>query len=463
MREAQLLGETKESGKRWVALGCTCLLVLVRDMQCTGSLNAFGAFSVYYASYYYQSYPDVEIVRNCFFVVFPAICVIEGLAFGTLHTAVTVFIYQRIGFKPALLSSGCCLSFAYVSIFIIPNPYLFALVYSFCMGYGSGGCWYLCILECWKHFSPRRKGRVMGTASACYGFGPTIWTLLFAFCSNPDNKPATIQVHEGAIEYNLFAEDVASRVPWVSAAFGLTCAAIFVCSIAVFPTDSEKRGSVVESVASHLSDIRSNYSTCPDLKAAIRSWPFWSLTINLFCGIFFGLFIVNAYKDYGLTRYSNDQQMSSIGGFAAALGACGRVLFSVAMDHFSFRAVFGVNTVLQLVACASITHAIEASVYLYGACVAIGFCMFSGVFAVFIMESSRVFGNRYVTGRVGPSAMSLISQSFTLASIGTVAMHALLGKVATSQAQGYDACFYLMTGLTAISLVLTLTAPKAYT
>ena len=64
------------------ALCCAFLLSLVPLTQCTGSINSFGTFSVYYASYYYQSHPHNPMVRNCFFVVFSTACVIEGLAFG---------------------------------------------------------------------------------------------------------------------------------------------------------------------------------------------------------------------------------------------------------------------------------------------------------------------------------------------------------------------------------------------
>jgi hypothetical protein len=72
----------------------------------------------------------------------------------------------------------------------------------------------------------------------------------------------------------------------------------------------------------------------------------------------------------------------------------GRVLFSVAMDHFSFRVLFGVSMLAQLIAAATISYALEVSVYLYGVCVAVGFCTFSGVFPVFILESNNIFGNK---------------------------------------------------------------------
>lgn len=64
------------------ALSCAFILSLVGFTQCTGSINSFGTFSVYYASYYYQIHPQNPMVRNCFFIVFSAACLIEGLAFG---------------------------------------------------------------------------------------------------------------------------------------------------------------------------------------------------------------------------------------------------------------------------------------------------------------------------------------------------------------------------------------------
>jgi hypothetical protein len=114
----------------------------------------------------------------------------------------------------------------------------------------------------------------------------------------------------------------------------------------------------------------------------------------MFCGITYGLFIVNAYKNYGLTKYSDDLLMSSIGSIAAVFGGLSRVLFSSAMDHFSFRVVFGLNVVLQLGAAAGITYALDTSIALYCICVAVGFSTLAGVFPAFIMESNRIFGQK---------------------------------------------------------------------
>ena len=379
-----LLSAPRLSPTRWLALISSCFLGLVRPIQCTGSLNSFGTFSIYYASYYYETSSEAEVVRNCFFAVFPATCVIEGIAFG-----LSVHVYQRFGFKLSIFVSGVFFCFAYFAVCVISNPYIFAAVFSLGVGYGSGGCLYLCFLESWKHFSPQTKGRVMGTISACYAFGPALWSLLFSFLCNPHNDSPSITVHVGETEYALFTDAVASRVPWVSAGFGLLFAVVFALAVLLFPRDPS-----TQTVTSQQEDTEPIPvpGECPNLKAAVRSWAFTSLTLNMFCGIIFGVFVINSYKNYGLTKYHNDHLVSSIGGFAAALAAVGRASFSSAMDKFTFRAVFGVNIVMQVAAAASITYALDTSVYLYGLCVSVGFSTFTGVFAVFIMESSRIFG-----------------------------------------------------------------------
>ena len=316
---------------------------------------------------------------------------VEGLAFGF-----AIYLYTRFSFKLALAISGCMLALCYMAIVITSDPYIFTILVALGMGYGSGGCGFLSVMETWKHFSPHWKGRIMSVASAAYGFSPMIWSFVFSLLCNPRNTAPDIKIHEGETEYNLFSGEVVHRVPWVSVSMGLLFAGVYSLLLIIFPASPavSKKASLMESIVSHSSDIRHAESTCPDLKTALRSWVFWSLTLNMFCSITFGVFIINAYKNYGLTKYQDDQLMSSLGSVAAGLGALGRVFFSAAMDHMSFKMLFGVNMLAQLVAVATISYALETSVYLYGLCVAVGFSTFSGVFPVFILESNHIFGNK---------------------------------------------------------------------
>ena len=316
---------------------------------------------------------------------------VEGLAFGF-----AIYLYTRLGFKLAIAISGAMLVLCYMAIVITSDPYVFTVLVALGMGYGSGGCGFLSILETWKHFSPQWKGRIMGVISAAYGFSPMVWSFVFSFLCNPTNAEPDIKIHVGETEYSLFRGDVVHRAPWVSASIGLLFACIFALMLFIFPSSHtpSTQTSLMQSIVSHTSDIHHFESTCPSLKAALRTWVFWSLTLNMFCSITFGVFIINAYKNYGLTKYRNDQLMSTLGSVAAGLGTAGRIFFSAAMDHMSFKVLYGGSMLAQLIAVATISYALETSVYLYGLCVAVGFSTFSGVFPVFILESNHIFGNK---------------------------------------------------------------------
>ena len=58
----------------------------VGNKQAVGSLNAWGTFSVYVATFYYhRDYHNDPFVNSCFFMVFPATCIIEALFFCISH------------------------------------------------------------------------------------------------------------------------------------------------------------------------------------------------------------------------------------------------------------------------------------------------------------------------------------------------------------------------------------------
>jgi hypothetical protein len=293
------------------------------------------------------------------------------------------------------LINGAFLSLAFISVLSIENPVIFAVVYCIGVGYGSGGSGMISMLECWKHFSPNSKGKVLGLQAASYGLGPALWTLLFTFLCNPTNEEPDFVVTSGATEYKLFTGSVASRVPQASAILGLIFACFFIIAIIIFPeAPAVPSVTLRESIELIGSGVKEHSDACPNLSTALKTWAFWSLFLNLFCGIIFGVFLINVYKNYGMTKYLNDQLMSSIGSVAAGVGIVSRVLFSSAMDHFSFRLVYGCNILLQLVVASTITLVLDVSVFLYAIWVAIGFFVFSGMFPAFIMESTRIFGNK---------------------------------------------------------------------
>ena len=390
-----LLAPPARNWQPYVAILLSCLVSLVPPTQCTGSLNAFGTFSVYYASYYYQSSPESPLVQNCFFVIFPLTCILEGVAFGEVQTGFSIYLYQHWGLRLTLALSGALFSGAFLSVYLISSPIVFVVIYGTGVGFGAGGCVYLCALECWKHFSGA-KGIILGLLNSCYGLSPALFGLLFAFLCNPENSEPTIKVHTGETEYNLFPDPVAGRVPRVSFLIGLVYASLFLIAVLFFPVKPEDQPmSVTESIASVTSLKRKTVGReCPSLGVAVRTWAFWSLTINMFCGITYGVFLVNVYKNYGMTYYKDDQLLSTIGSSSALLSAVGKVLSSGAMDVLSFKQVYGCNIAIQLAISATITLILPVSIYLYWVWTALSFFVFAGVFPAFILESAEVFGTK---------------------------------------------------------------------
>ena len=60
-------------------------------------------------------------------------------------------------------------------------------------------------------------------------------------------------------------------------------------------------------------------------------------------------------------------------------------------------------------------------------------------------------------------ALSVGGQAYTLSSLFTILLNAVLGQVSTSQYAGYIWIFRLIAVLTVVSLTLTVTSPKKFT
>lgn len=74
----------------------------------------------------------------------------------------------------------------------------------------------------------------------------------------------------------------------------------------------------------------------------------------LFLSIFYGLFIVNAYKNFGRKTISNDFFLTIIGGIAAAFNGFSHPFWSSLLDCYSFKRIYGVLMVIQTLLSATI-------------------------------------------------------------------------------------------------------------
>ena len=306
------------------------------------------------------------------------------------YVAGTVFLYQAIGFRATQLINGVFFTMAFVTVLWVTNPIYFMVLYSLGVGVGSGAAIFICALESWKHFSAKSKGKVLGIITASYGLGPAVFNPLFSFLCNPNNEVPTIDVIVGETKYSLFEGEVADSVPRVSAAMGVLFAISFLIAVVFFPSKAKETDPGLSVPIAATANTPPQF---PDLKTALSSWIFWSLALNMLCGMTYGLYILNAYKNYGMTRYQNDQLLSTVGGFAAGISTVGKAVFSMAMDHLSFKVVYGFNIILQLIVSLTITYVLETSLLLYSVWVTASFLVMASVFPAFIMETTHVFGN----------------------------------------------------------------------
>ena len=69
------------------------------------------------------------------------------------------------------------------------------------------------------------------------------------------------------------------------------------------------------------------------------------------CSIMTGYFTVNNFKNYGLERgITNDSYLGAVGSVASILSAM-RFIWSWATDYFSYKLVYGVLCLTQVILC----------------------------------------------------------------------------------------------------------------
>lgn len=359
-----------------------------------GSLNAWGTFSVYVASYYYPDYQDDPFVDSCFFMVFPATCIIEALFFCTFYSAVGVFAYKYTGARLLIAICGLFFCGAFFLSPLLNPPFFFAIVYSIGVGVGTGMACYTPVWPCWDFF-PNSKGKVTGLIAFGYGLSPVLFGLLFSILANPDNKEPTIPVTQDKIEYKLFGNEVADNVFGVFMVMGGIYTCLFLLSTLLL--FSPKQKTEVTPLASIASAAAANDTEeCPSLRVMLSSLAFWELFLCFTTGTAYGIYIINSYKTFGLKYYADDRMLSTIGSIGALLNGLGRLFFPAFLDYISFKWLYGLTCLLQTLLAASIFYIAshDYSLSVYGVWVSLSFFLFAGNSPVFAIECARIFGNK---------------------------------------------------------------------
>jgi hypothetical protein len=100
------------------------------------------------------------------------------------------------------------------------------------------------VWSAWKFF-PTSKGTATGAVLLGYGFGPSLFGLVFTFLTNPNNDQATVHVTNGAASYYLFDHMVANNIPSTLRYFALILGVIYLISVLLISdpdTESKSQG-----------------------------------------------------------------------------------------------------------------------------------------------------------------------------------------------------------------------------
>ena len=129
----------------------------------------------------------------------------------------------------------------------------------------------------------------------------------------------------------------------------------------------------------------------------MKTVPFLLLvTIGLFV-LFHGMFVVNQYKNYGLSIKSldDDQFLTIVGAVGSIANGSMRTVWALSMERFGFKTIFYIIVTMQLVIGATIPY-VTFSQPLYGLYVAMSLACMGGYFSCFPAYVTRIFGNKYL-------------------------------------------------------------------
>ena len=271
----------------------------------------------------------------------------------------------------------------------ITNPYLFLVVFGVLLGVGEGLTLMTPVWSAWKYF-PTHKGTATGAVLLGYGFGPSVFGLVFTFLANPNNDQATVHVTNGATSYYLFDHNVADNIPSTLRYFALILGSIYAVSALLISDPSTEGERITGSIAS-IGPIQTGFPQCPDMKTAVSTMVFWQLLAGMTLSLFYGVYILTVYKAFGQKYESDDYYLSILGSVGIFFNALGRFFLPASLDYVSFKVTFSVSLAAQIVLGATFCSIAEHRV-LFAVWLCASFFASGGYFAMFAVECSRVFG-----------------------------------------------------------------------
>lgn len=131
----------------------------------------------------------------------------------------------------------------------------------------------------------------------------------------------------------------------------------------------------------------------PTLKQCLMHQQFWIIYLMSFCSIMFGIATLDVYKTYAISNPKLDFEnyitiISAVNSFFSAL----RFIWSWALDHYSYKVVYGTLLVIQIILACTFGLAGQTK-YLYALWVWLALWCEAGHFVLVPNILNKIYGN----------------------------------------------------------------------
>ena len=464
-----------QTAKGIISLIGACFLYLP-----VGSTYILGNINVYVSSYFKGVTSDETNI------VFP-ITTIVGNIIAYLSLPLCTIIGSR-----ALLIIATVLTwgFIFASTFFT-NFWIFFVFFG--VGYGgTTGFLYLTLMYNGYKYFPSRRGLIGGILMGVYGLSSLISNFILLALMNPNNTKA-LQNSEN--EY-YFPDEIASRLPNAIRTLSYYFLGVMVlgnllqfefkpeiiethcpevnavvddsnCKTQLLVkksmqdpinqdklNDNESKSDVKKSKDNikALETKKNEWSSSIDLldESKCRSFPqafctlaaYAIMTMNYF-SIQNGYFTATNFKDYGLSKISDDSFLTLVGSLSCVFNGGGRFFWGALSDKWDFKRVYLIILSIQIVEVATLRFISEyKSAYLIWICVAL-LCE-GGHFVIFPPLCLKVFGPQ-----VGSRVFSVVLLVIACANLTQFGINLRLRPVI-----GYDNEFFIFLGFSVVSWLL---------
>ena len=318
------------------------------------------------------------------------------------------FLKLRIGMQNVVALSAVCCGLGLMIAAFAPNLVLLYLSAGVLLGFGDGLGYMLVLTNCVKFF-PKHKGLVSALCIGAYGLGSL--------------------VYKSVDSYLLYNYDLTTAL----LTWGVSCAVVvtFGC---ILIYDAMQQASVVSS-----NNSKREY----DLHSAIRTLPYWLLSLMFFIDCMVGLYIIGVASNLGtaLLDMSLSEAATAVSVVAIA-NIAGRLVMGMLSDRLPRIRLITFDQCLSLLAILMFV-AIPLTPVLFFTAVALVAFSFGGTLTIYPSIISDFFGIRNLAKNYG-----LLYLGFGLGSLFGYAAAFIFGS--------YNMTFLMMSALIVVAIIASL-------